>query len=83
MLTTHLSSKGQLVLPKVIRDQHHWTAGTLFTVEDNGSSLTIRPIKKDQIESADDLLGSSGYKGPRLSISDMDKALEQGAKALK
>ena len=33
METTRLSSKGQLVLPKAIREADHWGEGTEFSVE--------------------------------------------------
>ncbi len=34
--TTRLSSKGQVVLPKEIRDRHGWEAGLEMIVEDLG-----------------------------------------------
>ena len=33
-ITTVISTKGQVILPKTIRDQRHWPAGTRLTVED-------------------------------------------------
>lgn len=33
-LTTTVSTKGQVILPKAIRDQRHWPAGTELVVED-------------------------------------------------
>jgi AbrB family looped-hinge helix DNA binding protein len=33
-LTTTVSTKGQVILPKAIRDQRHWPAGTELMVED-------------------------------------------------
>jgi AbrB family looped-hinge helix DNA binding protein len=36
MTTTRLSSKGQLVLPKSVRDARGWKGGTVFDVIDGG-----------------------------------------------
>ena len=33
-ITTVISTKGQVILPKMIRDQRHWTVGTKLVVED-------------------------------------------------
>jgi AbrB family looped-hinge helix DNA binding protein len=33
-MQTKVSTKGQVVLPKAIRDKRRWKAGTLLTVED-------------------------------------------------
>ncbi|WP_398473141.1 AbrB/MazE/SpoVT family DNA-binding domain-containing protein, partial [Tardiphaga sp.] len=32
-LTTLVSTKGQVILPKAIRDQRNWSPGTRLTVE--------------------------------------------------
>jgi AbrB family looped-hinge helix DNA binding protein len=31
-LTTTVSTKGQVILPKAVRDSRHWTAGTRLVV---------------------------------------------------
>ncbi len=45
METVALSSKGRFVLPKTIRDRHHWNAGTEFMVIDRGDSVLLKPVK--------------------------------------
>ncbi len=44
--TTTLSTKGQVILPKAIRDQRHWDAGTRLVIENTeaGVLLTQAPI---------------------------------------
>ena len=39
METTKLSSKGQIVLPKSIRNARNLLPGTEFSVEDNGDPM--------------------------------------------
>lgn len=38
MARTRLSSKGQLIIPKPVRDRHGWKVGTEIEVEDRGSA---------------------------------------------
>ena len=43
METTRLSTKGQIILPKGIRDSRAWGPGTEFTVEETGEGILLRP----------------------------------------
>ena len=45
METTLLSSKGQVIIPKPIRESHHWRPGTRFIVEDTPAGILLR-VKK-------------------------------------
>jgi len=75
METVRLSSKGQFVLPKAIRELHHWGAGTELIVVDRGTEVVLtsaRPFEPTRFESPD---APSAYKGKRLSVEEMDKAV--------
>lgn len=41
-----MSSKGQLVVPKAVRDAHGWEEGMEFEFVDRGQEVTIRPASK-------------------------------------
>ena len=43
MDTTKLSAKGQIVLPKRVRDAHGWAPGVEFVVEDTAAGVLLRP----------------------------------------
>jgi AbrB family looped-hinge helix DNA binding protein len=43
METTKLSSKGQVIIPKGMRDAHQWVAGLELTVTDTGDGILLRP----------------------------------------
>jgi AbrB family looped-hinge helix DNA binding protein len=43
MLTTKLSTKGQIVLPKNVRTSRAWGPGTEFTVEETKDGILLRP----------------------------------------
>ncbi len=75
METITLSSKGQFVLPKSIRDLHHWDTGTRFVVIDRGSEVVLKPatpFTPTEFESPD-RRPVSPVK--RLSLADMDRVI--------
>ena len=43
-LTTTLSTKGQVILPKAIRDQLRWHAGTRLAVELTADGVLLKPL---------------------------------------
>lgn len=43
MKTVKLSSKGQIVIPKNIRDELHLSAGTEFVISKTATGLTLTP----------------------------------------
>ncbi len=43
MEITRFSSKGQLILPKNIRDSRAWAPGTEFMIEETGDGVLLRP----------------------------------------
>lgn len=79
-LTTIVSTKGQVILPKAIRDLRHWPAGTRLTVEDTPEGVLLRPVPAFPEASIDALFGSLHHEGPALSIEDMNAAIAREAK---
>lgn len=43
METTRLSSKGQVIIPRAIRQLHHWEPGLELTVTDTGEGILLKP----------------------------------------
>jgi AbrB family looped-hinge helix DNA binding protein len=75
MESVALSSKGQFVLPKAIRNRHHWQSGTRLVVIDRGDEVVIKaaePFAATCFESPD---APSVYKEKRLTLADMDRAI--------
>ena len=42
-LTTTVSTKGQIILPKAIRLKREWDAGTRLTVEETPDGVLLKP----------------------------------------
>ncbi len=78
METTRLSSKGQVILPKSLRDAHHWTPGTEFEVEDTPEGILLRPKKRFPATQLSDVIGCTGYAGPAKSLEEMEEAIAKG-----
>jgi len=70
--TVTLSTKGQVILPKSIRERRHWDAGTRLVVEDtvDGVLLTNAPIFEPT--QSDDVFGSLKFAGRAKTIEEMD-----------
>ncbi len=75
METVKLSSKGQFILPKAIRDRHHWETGTEFIIIDRGEELVIKPSRVFPVTELESPETPSIYSGKSLSLEDMDRAV--------
>ena len=78
MASTRMSSKGQVVIPSSIRTAHNWEPGVRFEVEDTSEGLLLRPIPAFRETSIEDVIGCTGYAGPRRSLKDMQRAVPPG-----
>lgn len=79
MATTKLSTKGQLIIPKEVRDRHGWKAGTEFDIEDLGHAVVIRPVLAIAPTTLKDVLGCLRYSGKPKTLAEMEKAIAEGA----
>jgi len=74
-----LSTKGQLVIPRKLRERHGWTTGTEFGLEEQGDALVLRPLVAFRTTTVQDLLGCLRHEGPALTLDEMDEAIAAGA----
>ena len=74
-LTVRLSTKGQLILPKSIRQRLRWNAGTRLTVEDTAEGVVLKPAPIFDPASPDEVFGSLKVSGPPKSLEEMDAAI--------
>lgn len=76
---THLSSKGQVVIPHEIREAHQWVPGTEFAIIDNHEGISLIPIKPFKKIPVKDIVGCVGYQGPKKSLQEMQAGIIKGA----
>lgn len=78
-----LSAKGQIIIPKEIRERHGWVPGVELTVEDRGDSVVLRRAERLPETTLEDLVGCAGYRGLVLSLEEMEAAIARGASELR
>jgi AbrB family looped-hinge helix DNA binding protein len=79
-MTTKLSTKGQVILPKAIREQRHWTVGTRLTVEDTPEGVLLKPAPGFVSTAPGAAFGILRYKGKPKTIAEMNAAIDAEAK---
>lgn len=79
MEKTRLSSKGQIVIPKSVRDAHGWAEGTEFTVEDAGDRVVLRPERRSRYPKTtiDQVAGCLPYDGRPKTLDDMKRGMDE------
>ena len=75
--STVVSTKGQVILPKALRDQNNWGPGTRLLVEQTEQGLLLRKAPHLKPTRIEDVIGMLKYDGPALSVAEMDEALLQ------
>lgn len=76
METTTLSTKGQIVLPKAIRESKALKPGTEFTVEATPDGILLRPKRRFKRTTLDDLKKFK-WKGKPITLKQMDEAIAE------
>lgn len=79
-LTTTVSTKGQVILPKTIRDKLHWEAGTRLVVEHTVDGVLLRPMTTFAPTRPEDVFGCLSHKSGPKSVEQMDAGMAAEAK---
>lgn len=80
-LTTTVSTKGQVILPKAIRDQLRWDAGTRLAVEHTAEGVLLKLLTTPFAPTRpEDVFGCLPYKGGPKSIEEMEAGIATEAK---
>ena len=80
MSTTKLSSKGQVIIPKSVREAHDWQAGMTFEICEHEEGVLLRPSRPFPKTKLDEVAGCLAWSGPAISIEQMDKAVVDEAR---
>lgn len=78
-LTTTVSTKGQVILPKAIRQQRHWDVGTKLVVEDTVDGVLLKAAPLFAETRLDDVFCSLPFSGKAKTIDDMNSAIADEA----
>lgn len=75
--TTVVSTKGQVILPKAVRDQRGWKPGTKLTVEQTPDGVLLRPEPLFPPTTNEEVYGCLKWDGPPISLEEMDAAIAE------
>ena len=75
MIESVLTSKGQTTLPKPIREHLGVLPGDRVRYIISGREVRILPVRP-----VSRLFGTLKYEGPPVSLSDMERAVKEGAR---
>jgi AbrB family looped-hinge helix DNA binding protein len=78
--TTVVSTKGQVILPKAIRDQRRWSAGTRLTVESTPEGVLLKPEPVFAATRIEAVFGSLAHAGKAKTVEEMDAAIAAEAR---
>src|ERR1700748_1967077 len=77
--TTVGSTKGQVILPKAIRQQRRWDAGTRLVVEDTPEGVLLRPAPLFPVTKPEDVFRSLRHSGAPKSLEEMEAGVAHEA----
>ncbi|MDO4962408.1 MAG: AbrB/MazE/SpoVT family DNA-binding domain-containing protein [Eubacteriales bacterium] len=83
---TALSSKGQVVLPKTIRDSLELSAGSKFLIFSDGQNILLKPIRQPDIREFDSLMDAAASWAASVGMEESEimeavKAVRKNRKA--
>ena len=78
MQITTVSTKGQVIIPKTIRDIYKLEPGTELYVIQSKDGILLKPKKTLPTYTVDDLAGFMSYNGPPKTLEDMEEGIRQG-----
>jgi AbrB family looped-hinge helix DNA binding protein len=75
MPITRVSSKGQIVLPKSVRDARQWRPGTELVVEEVPEGVMLRSAKPFAPTTFEQVEGCLKYRGRPKTLKEMDEGI--------
>jgi AbrB family looped-hinge helix DNA binding protein len=75
VVRTRVSTKGQVILPKAIRDRRQWTPGTELMIEERPEGVLLKPSPRVAPTRVEDVFGRLGPVDRALTIEEMDAAV--------
>jgi AbrB family looped-hinge helix DNA binding protein len=83
METTVMSSRGQITIPKTLRDSNRWQLGTKLEVHETAEGILLKPVlvenKNNLLTGLKAIRAGIAYKGPIVSVEEMNTAVAREA----
>lgn len=78
METTKLSTKGQVIIPKIVRLHQNWEIGQELVVVETEDGVLLKPKRPFLNTTLKDVAGILKFEGKPKTIEDMDAAIKKG-----
>ena len=79
MAATSVTSKGQVTIPKRVRDALGITPGSKVDFEVAGAGARLKVVRKNTPSRAEDGPKILNYKGKAATLEEMEEAIARGA----
>ena len=80
---TRLSGRGQVVVPKAIRDLKDWAPGLDLEMVDAGDGVLLRPCRANKrlrvAEAVERMRAIYIHSGPPVTLEEIDEAIAEAA----
>lgn len=80
MPTTVVSSKGQVIIPKPIREARHWGAGQRLEVVESKEGILLKPASLFPPTTIEEVSGCLNYQGEAKTLAEMEAAIAKGVR---
>jgi len=78
--STTVATKGQVILPKAIREERRWRAGTRLTLKDTPDGVLLKPASPFPAARPADAFASLPYRGRPKSLEEMEAGIAPQAR---
>ncbi len=82
METTTLSSKGQVIMPKLVRTEKNWQVGQEFDVVITDEGVLFTPKAAFAATKLEDVAGCLKADTPAKSDADIEAAMKKAARSM-
>ena len=78
MISTRLSSNGQITIPRQIRQHQHWESKQELVIIEVKNGILLKPKSPFKPTRLEDVAKCLPYKGKAKTLADMDAAIAVG-----
>jgi len=78
MISTHLSSKGQVMIPRQICQRQHWEAKQELIIIEVKNGIWLKPKSPFKPTRLEDVAKCLPYEGKAKTLAEMDAAIARG-----
>ncbi len=82
-MKTRISSKGQVVIPKSVRNHYQWKPGTVLQIEETPNGVVLSPVASPTVDQEAVFGCLKGKVVKPVTLDEMDLAVEELARRSK